>query len=65
MASPEERETVRQSLEQHTQELRLAVQDLGIAARSWSDPSEVVRSHPAGWICGGFLVGLWLGRLGR
>jgi hypothetical protein len=65
MARPEEREVLRQSLEQHKQELRLAVQDLGIAARSWSNPSESIRLHPGMWLLGAFAVGLWLGRGGR
>jgi hypothetical protein len=62
MARPEQREAVRQSLEQHKQDLRLAVQDLRIAARSWSDPSESIRLHPAAWLAGAFVLGLWLGR---
>ena len=62
MASPEHREALRQSLEQHKQELRLAVQDLSVAARSWSDPSESIRLHPAAWLTGAFVVGLWLGK---
>jgi hypothetical protein len=61
MASPENREALRQALEQHKQELRLAVQDLSIAARSWSHPSESIRSHPGAWLASAFLVGLWLG----
>jgi hypothetical protein len=62
MARPEQREAVRQSLEQHKQDLRLAVQDLTIAARSWSDPSESIRLHPGAWLASAFVVGLWLGR---
>ena len=64
MASPQEREVLRQSLEQHKQELRLAVVDLGVAARSWTDPAESIRQHPVPWLVGAFLVGLWLGRDG-
>ena len=62
MARPEGREALQQALEQHKQELRLAVQDLTIAARSWSDPSESIRLHPGAWLAGAFVVGLWLGR---
>jgi len=62
MARPEQREVVRQSLEQHKQDLRLAVEDLTIAARSWSNPSESIRLHPGAWLAGAFIVGLWLGR---
>jgi hypothetical protein len=62
MASSESREALRQSLEQHKEELRLAVQDLSTAARSWSDPAEAIRHRPAAWLTGAFIVGLWLGR---
>lgn len=65
MASPEDRESVRHSLEQHKQDLRVAVQDLGVAARSWSDPAESIRQHPGMWLLGAFGFGLWLGRDGR
>jgi hypothetical protein len=65
MARPEEREVLRQSLEQHKEELRLAVQDLRIAARSWGSPSESIRLRPGTWLVGAFAVGLWLGRGGR
>ena len=62
MASPEHREALEQNLEQHKQELRVAVQDLSIAARSWSDPSESIRLHPGTWLASAFVFGLWLGR---
>ena len=62
MASPEHREALQQNLEQHKQELRVAVQDLTVAARSWSDPSESIRVHPGAWLASAFLVGVWLGR---
>jgi hypothetical protein len=65
VASTEKREVLRQSLEQHKQELRLAMQDLGTAARSWGDPALAIRHHPAQWLVGAFLVGVWLGRDGR
>ena len=61
MARPEEREVLRQSLEHHKEELRLAVQDFTVAARAWSDPSESMRVHPGAWLTGAFLVGFWLG----
>ena len=64
MASPEHREALEQNLEQHKQELRLAVQDFSTAARSWSHPSEAVRQHPGRWLVGAFVVGLWLGSRG-
>jgi hypothetical protein len=62
MASPETREALRQTLDQHKEDLRLAVQDLSIAARSWSNPSESIRLRPGVWLAGAFVVGLWLGR---
>ena len=58
MASAEDRETLRQSLEQHKQELRVAVQDLGTAARSWSDPTTSIRERPIPWLVGAFVLGL-------
>lgn len=61
-ASSDSPEAVRQSLEQHRDELRAAVQDLGEAARSWSDPIMAIRSRPLTWVAAGFLVGAWLGR---
>jgi hypothetical protein len=62
VASPEQREALRQNLEQHKQDLRLAVQDLTVAARSWSDPTESIRLHPGTWLASAFVFGLWLGR---
>jgi hypothetical protein len=62
MASPETREALRQRLDQDKEELRLAVQDLSIAARSWSNPAESIRLRPGVWLAGAFVVGLWLGR---
>lgn len=51
-----------QSLEHHKQELRVAVQELGLAARSWSSPAELVRQNPAAWMVAAFVLGWWLGR---
>jgi hypothetical protein len=65
VASAEQREELRQSLELHKRELRLAMQDLGTAARSWGSPAGSIRQRPARWLLGAFLVGLWLGRDGR
>jgi len=62
MSSVEDREALKQSLDHHKHELRMAVQDLGIAARSWSNPTETIREHPAVWLVGAFVLGLWLGR---
>jgi hypothetical protein len=65
VASSEQAEELRQSLEQHKHELRVAMQDLGTAARSWSNPTGSIREHPGRWLVGAFRVGLWLGRDGR
>jgi hypothetical protein len=61
MAPPERIATLRQSMEEHKHELRLAVDELRIAARMWTDPRDAVREHPAVWLGGGLLLGLWLG----
>jgi len=65
MASAEDREMLRQSLEQHKQELRIAVQDLGTAAKSWSDPTASIRERPIPWLIGAFVLGWWFGRDNR
>jgi hypothetical protein len=62
VARPENPELLRQSLEQHKQELRVAVQDLRVAARAWSHPRESVREHPVAWLAAAFLFGLWFGQ---
>ena len=62
LASSDSPEAVRQSLEQHRHELRVAVQDLGQAARSWSDPTVAIRYRPITWVAAAFLLGAWLGR---
>jgi hypothetical protein len=59
VARPEDRELLEQSLAQHKEELRIAVQELRLAARSWSDP---IRQRPIIWLATAFLLGLWLGR---
>ncbi len=62
METAEEREALEQSLEHHKDDLRAAVRDLGVAARSWSDPATSIREHPIIWLAGAFLMGAWLGR---
>lgn len=61
MARPEEREVVRQHMEEQKRELRLAVDDFREAARSWTDPRDLIRERPGTWMVGGLLLGLWLG----
>jgi hypothetical protein len=60
-ASADDRESLRDSLEQHRCELRAAMEDMGAAARSWSDPTVSIRSRPITWVVAAFLVGAWLG----
>jgi hypothetical protein len=61
MARPEEREVLRQNLEGHKRELRLAVHELREAALGWPDPREHIREQPVRWLLGGLVLGLWLG----
>jgi hypothetical protein len=60
MPELEERQLLRQSIDEHRRELRLAVDELREAARSWT-PRDAVRERPLPWLLGGLLVGLWLG----
>lgn len=61
----EDREALEQSLEHHKDDLRAAVRDLGVAARSAGDPATSIREHPIIWLAGAFLIGAWLGRDNR
>jgi hypothetical protein len=61
MAHPEEREILRENLEGHKRELRLAVHELREAALVWPDPRERIRERPVGWLLGGLVIGFWLG----
>ncbi|HEV7732755.1 MAG TPA: hypothetical protein VGR62_11360 [Candidatus Binatia bacterium] len=61
MAEPEERAVLRQNIEVHKRELRLAVDDLREAALSWTDPRDLIRERPATWLLVGLAAGLWLG----
>lgn len=62
MAQPEQHAVLRQTLEDHKRELRLALGELKDAgARIWPDPRERIRSFPVPWLLGTLLVGLWLG----
>jgi hypothetical protein len=61
LARPEEREVLRQNLEGHQRELRLAVHELREAALVWPDPRERIRERPVRWLLGGLVIGFWLG----
>jgi len=56
-----QREDLLQSIEQDQEEVRVAVQDLTVAARSKLDVSEHIKESPLTWAMGAFLVGAWLG----
>ena len=60
MAAPEEREVIRQSLEERQREFREAFQELKQAAKSAADPRDPIREHPVRWLAIGALAGLWL-----
>ena len=61
MAATEEREVLRQSLEEHQREFREAFQELKLAARSMADVRDPIREHPVRWLGVAAAVGLWLG----
>ena len=61
MAASEEREVIRQSLEEHQRELREAFEELKLAARSFADVRDPIRERPLRWMGIAAAVGLWLG----
>lgn len=61
MAAIEEREIVRQELEEHQRELRTAFAEIREVARAYTDPRDPIREHPVRWLLIGAGVGLWLG----
>jgi ElaB/YqjD/DUF883 family membrane-anchored ribosome-binding protein len=61
MAVTEERQVLRQSLEEHKSELREAVTELKLAATSYADVRDPIRERPFRWLAVGVVVGLWLG----
>lgn len=58
----DERELLEQSIEQHASELREAVDDLTAAVKQELTLGGRIAAHPARWLLGAFLVGMWLGR---
>jgi ElaB/YqjD/DUF883 family membrane-anchored ribosome-binding protein len=61
MAAAEEREVLRQSLEERQREFREAFHELTKVARSYADPRDPIREHPFRWLALGVAAGLWLG----
>jgi ElaB/YqjD/DUF883 family membrane-anchored ribosome-binding protein len=61
MAATEEREVLRQSLEEHQREFREAFEELKLAARSAADPRDPIREHPVRWMAVALGIGVWLG----
>lgn len=61
MATPDQIEQLHGTLEEHERELRLAVQELTTAARSWADPREPIRDRPFTWLASGLVLGCVLG----
>jgi ElaB/YqjD/DUF883 family membrane-anchored ribosome-binding protein len=52
---------VRESLEEHQRELKLAVRELKEAVKASADPRDGIRERPWRWLAISFGVGLWLG----
>jgi hypothetical protein len=65
MANRAQRETLHQSIEFHKGELRLAVDELRVAAQPWTALSEAIRARPLYWLLAGGTLGCWLGMRGR
>lgn len=61
MSASEDREVIRQSLHEHQRELREAVEELKLAARSYADLRDPIRENPGKWLAAALAVGLWLG----
>lgn len=56
-----EREALRALIERDEGELRRAVQDFREAVRRPLGLADRIATHPVPWICGGLLIGIWLG----
>lgn len=61
----DEREVLRQSIEEDKAELLDAVGELKAAVQSQFQLRDRIAEHPVPWLVGGFLVGLWLSSRGR
>jgi hypothetical protein len=61
----DEREMLRQSIENDKAELRDAVDDLNSAVHSRLAIRERIASRPLPWLAGAFLLGFWLSRGSR
>lgn len=57
----EQREELLQSIEQHSEDVRVALHELTDAAEQKLDVAGRIRAAPIAWLCGGFLLGIWLG----
>ena len=61
----DEREALRQAIEEDKAELLDAVDELKAAVQHQFQLRERIAEHPVPWLVGGFLLGLWLSRRGR
>jgi hypothetical protein len=59
-ADVDEREVLRQSIEEDKAELLDAVDELKAAVSNQFQLREGIAEHPVPWLVGGFLLGLWL-----
>ena len=56
----DEREVLRQAIEEDKAELLDAVDELKAAVSNQFQLRERIAEHPVPWLVGGFLLGLWL-----
>lgn len=60
----EQRDHLRQSIEQDEEKMRVAMHELAGAARFKLDLGERIKQSPLTWVIGACLVGAWLGSRG-
>ena len=60
----EQREDLLQSIERDEEDVRVAVQELTVAAHSTFSASAHIKQFPLTWTIGAFCVGMWLGSRG-